>query len=252
MKLHELLAVNNSLDGQATKCRTDLLGTFEKKRHLFEEKIVTFIPSEEGAATTVENVSSIQTTVNAELNGWLRGHLVKSLDASYQVNETNTEARANIILEDGTIVAEHVPATALLELEKSIAEIGALVAAIPTLDPAKGFTADTSRVNQFKARDVTKTRTKKVREVLVKYQATKEHPAQTEMIDVDKPVGILQEQEWSGLITPAQKSELINRTEVLGRAVRQARARANDATVDTAKRIGAKLVNFVFGTPTTA
>lgn len=47
MKLHELLAVETSLETQAKKCRTDLAGTFEKKRHLFEEKRTTFKPSGE-------------------------------------------------------------------------------------------------------------------------------------------------------------------------------------------------------------
>ena len=46
-KLHELLAVQGNLSGQATKKRTDLTATFEKKRHLFEETRKTFTPNEE-------------------------------------------------------------------------------------------------------------------------------------------------------------------------------------------------------------
>ena len=86
---------------------------------------------------------SIQTTVQKEL-GWIKGHMAKALDASFQVAEANTKARADVVLEDdaGTVLLKDVPATALLELEKRAVEIQQLVASIPTLDPAKGFTPD--------------------------------------------------------------------------------------------------------------
>lgn len=245
MKLHELLAIDKSLGLQADKTRGDLANTFEKKRHLFEEKKLVFTPLAEGAPSTVENQSDIQTTVKKEYD-WVREHLVKAFDAAYQVAETNTVARADISLEDGTVIAAAVPATALLELEKSLADVTALIAATPTLDPAKGFTKDANR-DLFQARPVTKTRTKKDKVVIVKYEATKEHPAQTELIDKDIPVGTIQEQEWSGLITPSEKAALLNQAEVLSRAVRQARARANDQEVDKSKKIGEKLLGYIFG-----
>lgn len=246
-KLHELLAVEGNLENQANKVRTDLMNTFEKKRHLFEEKCVVFKPSVETEREVVETQSDIQSTVKKELT-WISSHLIKALDASYQVAEANTQARADVILDDDaqTVLLKDVPATSLLELEKRIAEINALVQAIPTLDPAKGFTVDTQRENAYKAREVVKTRTKKTVEVIIKYAATKEHPAQTEMINVDKPVGELREQEWSGLITPAEKSELIDRVEMVARAVRKARARANEVEVDSTKKIGKKIIQFVF------
>lgn len=48
-KLHELLAVEGQLKGQAQATRTELRGSFEKKRHLFEEKVLTYVSNEEGA-----------------------------------------------------------------------------------------------------------------------------------------------------------------------------------------------------------
>lgn len=245
MKLHELLAVETNLENQAGKCRTDLAATFEKKRHLFEEKRVTFTPNGEGGLVQTELQSDIQTTVKKELE-WLADHIVKSLDASYQVAETNTAARANIELEDGTVLAKDIPATSLLELEKRVTEIAELTKAIPTLDPAKGFTKDDARgVGYYSAREVIKTRTRKTKRVIVKYEATKEHPAQTELIDEDQPTGTLREMEWSGLITPGEKAELINRIEMVSRAVRRARSRANDAEVDKSKKLGAALLNYI-------
>lgn len=245
-KLHELLAVESNLENQAAKCRTELASTFEKKRHLFEEKLVTFTPAGEGAQPVKEAQSDIQTNVTKELT-WVRSHLVKALDASYQVAEANTIARADVVLEDDaqTVLLTGVPATALLELEKRIAEIAALVSAVPTLDPAKGFTKDTAR-NLYKAREITKSRTRKEKKVYIKYEATKEHPAQTELLDQDVIIGSIQEQEWSGLITPAEKADLINRVEIVARAVRRARSRANDVEINSKAKIGDKLLSYIF------
>lgn len=250
MKLHELLAVETNLENQANKTRTDLLNTFEKKRHLFEEKRVVFTPfGEDGGKQIIESQSDIQSTITKELN-WVQTFIEKSLDASYQVAEANTQARADVVLEgdDEQVLLKQVPATALLELEKRMVELANLVSAIPTLDPVKGFVPDEQRGNGFfRAREVQKTRSKKEKVVIVKYAATTEHPAQTELIDKDVPIGSINEQEWSGLITPGQKAELLNRVEIVARAVRRARSRANEVEVDKSKKIGRTILKYIFG-----
>lgn len=247
-KLHEVLAVRGQLKGQAESTRTDLGATFKSKRHLFEEKTVTFRPSEEGAESKREEQKDLQSTVMKELN-WIAGIVSKYIDVSYQIECGNTSARADIILEDGTVILKGVPTTALLELEKRSGEIQDLIKAVPTLDPAKGFSIDINRGSGdiFKARDVTKTRTKKVIQPLVLYPATVQHPAQTKEISVDIEVGTLLEQEWSGLITPAAKASMLERAEELTRAITQARQRANEVEVPAAMEVGKKLFNYVIG-----
>lgn len=245
MKLHELLAVANPLKAQAAKVVADLSNTFEKKRHLFEAKIVRFDSSVEGIPSGVEAQSDIQSTVDKELK-WVSGHIIKALDAELQISVANTQAKADVVLDDGSVLLTGVPATALLELEKSMAGIHALVSAIPTLDPAKGFTVDEAN-GYYKARPITKGRTKKDKVVIVKYAATPEHPAQTELVDKDVPIGVISEQEWSGLITPMQKAELIANVEQISRAIRQARSRANEQEVDKSQKIGSVIFNKIFG-----
>ncbi len=248
MKLHELLAVAKPLNNQADTCRAELAGTFEKKRHLFSEKRKTFTPLGEGQVPVTEEQSTLQTTAPKEFD-WIAGHLTKAWDGNFQIAEANMIARADIVLEDekATVLASDVPATALLELEKEVAEVIALLKAVPTLDPALGFSLDASReLGVHKAREVQKPRTQKTKKVFIKYDATKEHPAQTELLDQDVVIGHIQEQEWSGLITPALKADLLDRAEMLARAVRRARARANDTIVDNKKKIGGKLLSFVF------
>lgn len=246
--LHEQLATEGQLEAQAAKCRTQLAATFGGKRHLFEEKQVVFTPLAEGAKQETSVQSTLQTTVVEELN-WIAPFVSKALDASLQVAEANTRAVADIVLESGEVLATNVPATALLELDKRVAELKVLVEAIPTLDPAKGFSTDSTHSkgsSVFKARDVCKTRTQKDKKVITLASATDKHPAQVQLIDIDAPVGTIEEQEWSGLITPSDKADLINRVEILSRAVKAARSRANGVSVSRDIKYGDKLVQFVF------
>jgi len=244
-KLHELLAVEGPLKAQAEKVRSDLATTFEKRRHLFVEKTVTFHPAEEGQEPVTEEQLDLQTTVKRELR-LLADMWTKAIDASAAVAETNTIARASVTIEgDSTPIFTDLPATALLELEKRIGELHGLVSAIPTLDPAKGFQADAVRgVDVYRSREDLKTRTKKMQRPIVLYEATKEHPAQTQMISEDIPIGKISTHEWSGLLTPTEKTEMLDRVEAIRRAVKAARARANEADVQE-KKIGERLFEFV-------
>lgn len=245
-KLHELLAVVGNLSGQAEKVRGDLVTTFEKKRHHFTEKVVTFKPSEEGGGEPVtEEQLDLQSTVRKELH-WIAGIWSEALDVSATVAEANTRARANVVLDNGKVIFEDLPATALLELEKRLTEIHGLVQTIPTLDPAKGFKPDGQKGEGiYKARDDERTRTKKVQQAIVLYHATPEHPAQTQLISEDVPIGKIVTQEWSGLITPGEKADMLERAEELRRAVKAARSRANEIEVSQQK-IGGKLFRYIF------
>jgi hypothetical protein len=244
-KLHELLAVEGQLKGQAESSRKDLRNTFEKKRHLFEEKRVTFHPIGEGKEPVTETQSDIQTTVRQEL-AWIADIWGKAVDVSYGVAEANRYAVADVVMDDDTVLLTNVPATALLELEKRMGELQELLAAIPTLDPAKGFKPDGDRgAGIYAAREVRKNRLAKVVKALVKYPATAEHPAQTETYTADEPTGTVHEQEWSALLTPAEKGDLLARVEELRRAVKKARQRANDAELQVLPSVAGKLFGYV-------
>lgn len=247
-KLHELLAVEGDARDQSAKTRAELLTTFDKRRHLFSEKAVTFFSNEPNVEPRREEQSDINSTVLTELK-WIRGIWGKAIDLGFQVDDGNTKGRADVILEDGSTFAESVPATALLQLEKRLGELHSFIMAIPTLDPAKGFTEDTARgKGYYKAREVRKDRTKKILKVITKAPATPEHPAQADIVSVDEVIGYTQEQEWSGLITPATKAEYLERVEALKRAVKAARSRANEIEVNTdTVKIADKIFTLVFG-----
>lgn len=247
-KLHELLAVEANLRGQAEACRKDLMNTFEKKRHHFSEIVVVFKSSKEGVPDKVESQLGLQTTIEKELD-WVGDKIVKNIDTGYQIDLANCVATADVILDDeeGTVLLEKVPATTLLQLEKRLKEIHELIKAVPTLDPAKGFEPDEDHGKGiYKARDVEKARTEKQFEFVVMVQPSKEHPAQVKEMMVDKPVGTLLQQEWSGLITVGQKADMLDRLEGLLRAVKKARSRANDQGIDVNHhQIAGKLFDYI-------
>lgn len=246
-KLHELLIVEGQRKGQATTVRTELMATFDKKPHLFEEKLTTFKPIAEGAPVETVQQLTLQTTVGSEL-AWLRDKVwAPALDTSLLKEVASTIAKGDVILDDGTKIMSGVPVLALLELEKRASEMQELVAKIKTLDPAKGFKPDPSkRAGAYIAHEVRKERTKKIQDKIVLLEPTKEHPGQAQLINVDVKTGDIIEQEWSGLITPSEKADMIARAEELQRAIKQARMRASEVLVPEFPKYGADLLTYVF------
>lgn len=245
-KLHELLAAEGTLGQQAEKTRADLENTFEKKQQHFIGQTVLFQPVEEGKQPVEETNRKIQTTVRKELR-WIAGILTPVLDTGFQIDKANTQAVADIELEDGTVLAKNVPTTALLRLEHRMDEILKLAAKIPTLDPLKNFEPDKAAGEGiYRARDEVKTRGRKVPKVIVKYPHTEQHPAQTELITLDEPAGTVTTSIWSGELSVADKGDLLERCEKLRVAIKKARARANGIEVSTQDKIGSTLLNYVF------
>lgn len=249
-KLHELLAVDGDLQNQAKSCREDLKKTFASKVHHFTKKIVTFKSLTEGVPDKVEGQLDLQTSVKSEV-AWISEKIGKSIDTGHQVDIANTVAKADVVLEDGTVILMAVPTTSLLRLEHRLVEVRDLIHTIPTLDPAKGFTPDPSEGDGiFKARDDERPRTEKQFSFQVMVPPTDKHPAQVKELNLDKQIGRTVTQEWSSLITVADKGNMLDRVENLIRAVKKSRARANELDLDvTQNKIADSVLNYVFTPP---
>jgi len=246
-KLHELLAVENDLRSQAETCRTDLKATFEKKGHHFSKKVVTFKSNVEGVPDKVEAQLNLQTTVHKELL-WIGEKLSKAMDAGHQIDTANTQATADVVLEDGSVLLKSVPTTSLLRLEHRVTELRDLLHTIPTLDPSKGFSPDPSEGEHvYRARDDERPRTEKKFDFVVMVPPTKEHPAQVKELMLDRPTGLLISQEWSSCLTVAEKGDMLDRVEEMLRAIKKARARANELDIDVRQnKIAGSVLNYVF------
>ena len=88
-------------------------------------------------------------------------------------------------------------------------------------------------------------RTKKVPRVLVKYEATEEHPAQTEVWHEDVVVGFWKTIKYSGALPAQRVKQLIERIEKLQKAVKYAREEANELEVEEVK-LGDKVLGWIF------
>lgn len=227
-KLHELLAVESELKGEAQRALRRVQSTFDGNKLLGE--IRTYQPMEEGGEVFDDQVTVLATNVADEL-AMFQAAFGAWIDAAVQKETTNQQTGASIVVGE-SIQYDSLPAPALLNLESKLAEIRKVYAAIPTNDPRQQWEWDQDQ-GCYVSRPQTTYRTKKKPKSFVAYEATKEHPAQVEMFTEDMRVGTWTTTVQSGAISPSKKRKLLARIDALARAVKQARQRANDTdTID--------------------
>lgn len=246
-KLHEVLAIEQGLQTAARKINEETIRTFDKKDEHFVEttRTVSHFAEEDQKLDTTESKAMVTTVFDKLL--YTVGPNVRALDAYLQKEATNQKAFADIVIDD-KVIATAVPATVLLGLETKIAELRAVYEKIPTLAPGPTWVVDhTSRkaggVYRSENPDVT-FRTKKTVKPIIMAPATDHHPAQVQAVSEDVPVARITTQHWSGMITSAQKSDLLGRVDKLLRAVKRARQRANSTEVEK-RQIGKVLFDFI-------
>lgn len=246
-KLHELLAVEKDLHGQADACRADLKGTFEKKAHHFTKKVVTLKSLKDSVSDKVESQLNLETTVRKELK-WIAEKLAKAIDLGHHIDIANITAASDVVLEDGTILLKSVPTTSLLRLQHRVTEVRDLVHAIPTLDPAKNFVEDRSEGDDiYKADPAERRLGEKQFRFIVMVPPTDKHPAQVKELMEDVPISISLTQEWSSLLTVGGKGDMLDRVEDVLRAIKKARARANEMEIDVRQnKIGDAVLGYIF------
>lgn len=246
-KLHEVLAVESGLQTAAKKINEETVRTFDKKDEHFVEttRSVAHFADEDTKLDTAETKAMVTTVFDKLL--YTAGSNIRALDAYLQKEATNQKASADLIVGDQTLDTA-VPATVLLGLETKLAELRAVYEKIPTLAPGPTWLADLDRragggVYRSQNPDVT-FRTRKTIKPVILAQPTEHHPAQVQAISEDVPVAKITTQHWSGMITSAQKSDLLGRIDRLLRAVKRARQRANSTEVEK-RQIGKTLFDFI-------
>lgn len=242
--LHELLAVEGDLDGAHKKILEETKTTFTKKAEHFlglHRKLKMFVDDN---IIHPETNKPIDTTVNEKLKH-LQKTEIRYFDAMLQKEATNQCATADLIV-DGVTIAHELPATFLLGMETRLKHLRGVYEVIPTLQPGIEWEKDTNI-----GKDVYKTvhpdeklKTETIIEPVVMYPATKEHPAQVKEMSKVVNVGKYITTTWSGMITPAQKSNLLSRIDKLIRAFKTARQRANTTEVKL-KTIGKEIFTFI-------
>lgn len=250
-KLHELLAVEQERKAEADRARRDTALTFEKKQTHFIGMRRTFRPFAvdeqrgETAGERLEAETRLVSTVHEALADAFRT-IGQSLDLSFQVDDANTRALADITIDDEVLVP-NVPATFLLQLEKRLRDIRSLAEHVPTFDPVRLWQPDPGADHKhvLRAEPVITIRKQRTRKYNVMHEATKEHPAQIDIVEVEEPIGELRAYDWTGMLSPRQKTELLEQIDKLMLAVKRARARANAADVNTSRRVSQPLLDFI-------
>lgn len=250
-RLHELLAVEQELKGAADKARNMTMEQFTKAKALFYGQRRTFRPFAvdeargEQPGERLEAETRLVQTVPEALEQ-VTAAFQEAVDVSYQIDRANTRAVADLVV-DGQVIAQQVPATFLLQLEKRVRSLRDVLEASPTFDPVRLWVLDAGadKRHVFRAEPVTTLRKQRVRKYNVMVEATKEHPAQVDVVEIEDAVGEIRTYEWSGMLSPATKTTLLTRVDNLLRAIKEARSRANNVEIDPEDRVGRALAEFI-------
>jgi hypothetical protein len=242
-KLHELLAVEPDLKKKAELMLEEAKVTFEKRTEHFTELRKTYKPDLESGLEQPEDVKAMVETVQGKL-AYLSESQSEFLDAVFQKELTNTKAKADIILDDGSLLASKVPATVLLGLENRLRLLREVFIMIPTLPPGEDWKHDPD--TGYYSVIEKKVRTKKVIKNHVATAATDKHPAQVQIYNEDEREGLAVTIKTTSVFSPGDKSKLLTRLDLLQKAVKQARQRANNEEVCHGK-IGKTIFNYLYG-----
>jgi len=240
-KLHEVLAVESDLKGKSAKIIQETLQTFKNRAGHFDSLHRVFKPDEEDGLTQPEETKPMVETVKDKL-AYTANTVAEYLDVVFQKEATNTEAKADMVLFDGTVLATNMPATVLLSLENKLTDFRELYSAVPTLDPSEAWEFD-EQEGTYKAEN-SKVRTKKTIRNHVLAPATDKHQAQVQIFNEDTRIGLVNEIKHSSKVTAAGKSAMLGRLDNLIYAAKKARQRAN-ATEAVNVKIGKTLFDYI-------
>lgn len=242
-KLYELVAAEPELRSAAEKIFTETTKIFANKDALFNGLNRHYVKMFEDEVELPAEDKPLTTTVVKRLAFTFK-YLSKAMWSFIVKEVTNTTAKADIFIDD-KMIAQGLPAVVLIYLEKQFKGLRTLLDNTPTLDPVENWKWNDS-VGHYVADERVSFKTKKVMINHVKTEATKEHPAQVEVYSDDKAIGRWFTKKSCGMLSPAEKSEMLERADQLIMAIIQARQRANDvAIVTTHKTVADDLLNYV-------
>jgi hypothetical protein len=245
-ELHEVLAVEGDLEGAAKNIMAETEHTFKSKAAHFMGATKRYEPFDAARAEleSFEERTELTTTVHDKL-AYMFESFVRHIDAVAQKDATNQNARGDIIV-NGVAVVSNVPSQTLLTLEKRVARVREIVLSAPTIPPGAKWERDEGQGEHVWRREQPdiKFRTQKTVKHKILTEATPHHPAQIERWNEDENIGRYVTDIWSGALTSAEKSAILNRIDALSRAIKQARQRANTAEV-VDMHVGEALASFI-------
>lgn len=244
-KLNQIIAVVGGRKSRVQSALTQVYHSLQKNDLLSGLKR-TYRPKDEEGEKLPEESKRVQVRVSEQLET-VRSELTDLFDGVATMESANAEAKADVKV-GSKVILSAVPVTVLLFLEKQLTDIGTLVSKLPTLDPAERW-EKSAEADCFATATYESVRTKKIPRNHVKYEATKEHPAQVEMYMEDVLVGFWSTVKFSGAIPEAERNSMMARVRQLQDAVKVAREEANGIDVKDVK-IAKPVFDFLFSEST--
>lgn len=222
-KLNQIVAIEKGVKSRVYSEITELHKASQKP-DLFNGFIKTYQRQNEDSEDYPAERKVVQMKADVVLKR-VASLLTEAINVAAVKDFANCNAKADIVV-DGIVLVRDVPATHLLYLEKQLTDLRTFIDKLPVLDEADVWSKD-EQSDLFKTAPIATHRTKKTARPIVLYEATKEHPAQTQLISEDVLVGYWNTVKHSGAIPAPQKTKLLARTEELLKAVKFAREQAN-------------------------
>lgn len=241
-KLNQIIAVEKDVKKNAYAELTTAHHVLQQQKPLFGISRTYQPMAEDGTKYPGESVL-VQVRAKEVIEDTAR-ILSRLFDVTATKDWANCEARADVVV-DGKVLLAAVPVTYLLFLEKQLKDLHTFCKKLPLLDPSERWTWSEA-TNCFSTPAKQTIKTAKRPFPLVKAEATKEHPAQVEVVYQDVPEGTWSEVKFSGALPASVVRELTERVEKLETAVKFAREAANALEV-TDHPVGKPVFDFLFG-----
>jgi hypothetical protein len=239
-KLNQIIAVEKGVKSRVYGEITEMHKQSQKP-DLFNGFIKTYRKKDEEGEDYPPERKKVQHSVDSMLSQAAK-LLAELIDITATKDWGNCHAFADVVV-DGQVLIKDAPVPFLLFLEKQITDLHTFIDKIPTLDEADDWSRDENS-GLYKTSPIPTHRTKKVQKPIVLYEATKEHPAQTQMITEDITVGYWDTVKHSGALPVPRKQLLLDRIERLSSAVKYAREQANSADAQK-QEIGKRLFDYL-------
>lgn len=241
-KLNQIVAIEKGVKGRVygeitemhkASQKPELFNGFAKNYRRQDEAAEDYPPERKNVQLKAGDVLKKVATLSTEL-----------IDVTATKDFANCVAKADIVVNGSGPLVRDVPATHLLFLEKQLTDLRTFIEKLPVLDEADEWQEDGAS-GLFKTSAIATHRTKKTQRPIVLYEATKEHPAQTQLITEDVLVGYWDTVKHSGALPVPRKAVLLERVETLLKAVKFAREQANSTDAPEAK-IGEQIFGYLF------
>ena len=253
-KLHQLLAVESDLEGKYKRVCEESKKVFNKPAMFMghHRTLVSFL--EDDSIDYPDENQAMATTVKDRVN-YTGKSIGAYLDALYQKEATNQNAKADLIV-DGVTIGTDLPATFLLALESRLKYIRSVYETIPTLPAGIEWNESKDKGegtwDMVHPEEKLKTKMTFKSQILVDAKFPPEgrsgnsQPAQIEKWDEQVPVGKFVRNVWCSMITSHEKAEVLGRIDKLLQTVKQQRQQANSEPV-VKGTVGQAVVDFING-----